>query len=285
MNNVCTQCPRACGARPGYCGAPERFHIARAALHHWEEPVISGSRGSGTVFFSGCNLGCVFCQNHEISLGRKGKEVSSQRLAEIFQELADAGAHNLNLVTASHYTEQLLPLLDAAPLPVVWNSSAYESVETLRTLAGKVAVFLPDFKFALPDVAGAYANAPDYPETAKAAILEMFRQAGPAKVENGLLTRGVLLRHLILPGNVENSLAVIDWVAETFAPGDVLFSLMSQYTPYRTLPHPELNRRLTKAEFIKVRNYMLKRGVTHGFWQSLSSAKEEYTPDFDFTGV
>lgn len=290
MEKKCSQCPRTCGCdranAVGFCGVKENFKIARAGLHVWEEPCISGSRGSGTVFFTGCNLGCVFCQNEEISARGKGKEITPRRLREIFAELAAQGAHNINLVTPTHYTEQLLPLLEDVPLPVVWNSSAYESVETLKKLEGKVAIFLPDDKFGLPSVARKYACAADYPEIAQAAILEMFRQRGPCRFdENGLLVSGVVLRHLILPENFENTVAVIDWVAEHFPHGEVLFSLMSQYTPYRELPYPELNRRLTKAEYIRARNYMLKKGIHEGFVQELSSAKEEYTPAFDLTGV
>lgn len=290
MEKLCSQCPRACGCDRvrgvGFCGTKENFKIARAGLHAWEEPCVSGTRGSGTVFFTGCNLGCVFCQNEEISAEYKGREITPERLKAIFAELAAQGAHNINLVTPTHYTEQLLPLLDDVPLPVVWNSSAYESVETLKKLEGKVDIYLPDLKFGLPEPARKYAHAPDYPEIAKAAILEMFRQRGPCRFDtDGLIVSGVILRHLILPENAENTLAVIDWVAEHFPHGEALFSLMSQYTPYRTLPYPELNRRLTKAEYIRARNYMLKKGIREGFVQELSSAKEEYTPAFDFTGV
>lgn len=230
-------------------------------------------------------MGCAFCQNHDISQKGKGKPVTPARLKEIFTELKEQGAHNINLVTPTHYTKQLLPLLDAIDLPVVWNSSAYESVETLQKLAGKVDIFLPDYKFADPILAAQLANAPHYPEIAKAAILEMFRQVGPYRMENGLLRSGLLIRHLVLPGKEANTRAVIDWVADTFSPGQVLFSLMSQYTPYRQLDDPDLNRRLDKREWIRARNYMKKKGITEGYVQDLSSAKEEYTPPFDFTGL
>ena len=230
-------------------------------------------------------MGCAFCQNHEISHQRKGKPTSPERLQEIFRELKKQGAHNINLVTPTHYTERLLPLLDNIDLPVVWNSSAYESVDTLKKLQGKVNIFLPDYKFADSALARQLAHAPDYPEIAKAAILEMYRQVGDYVMENGLLRSGVLIRHLVLPGKEENTRAVIDWVADTFSHGQVLFSLMSQYTPYRPLSDPDLNRRLDKREWIRARNYMKKKGITEGYVQDLSSAKEEYTPAFDFTGI
>ena len=251
----------------------------------WEEPCISGEKGSGAVFFSGCNLGCVFCQNRSISIGRQGRYVSKNRLREIFFELIEKGAENINLVTPTHYTAELAPLLYDIPVPVVWNSSAYENVDSLRQLENKVDIFLPDFKFAFSETAKKYASAPDYPEKAKAAIIEMFRQRGKYVIKNGKMQSGVIIRHLILPENLENTYAVIDWVADNFKKGDVLFSLMSQYTPYVQAPFPELNRRITKKEYILARNYMLKGGIDEGFVQELSSAKEEYTPAFDLTGV
>lgn len=286
---LCTMCPRACGVNRdtsvGFCGEKNEFRIARAGLHAWEEPCISGTRGCGAVFFTGCNMRCVFCQNSEISQKGMGKIVSAERLTQIFYELKAAGAHNINLVTPTHYICRLAPLLEDAPLPVVWNSSGYESVSSLRLLEGKVSVFLPDLKFSQKAVAQKYAGAPDYFEMAQKAIVEMFRQTGPYQKKNGLLVRGVLIRHLILPENMENTFGVIDWVSRTFRPGEVLFSLMSQYTPYTELPFEELNRRITKKEYITSRNYMLKKGITEGFVQELSSAKEEYTPAFDFSGV
>lgn len=263
---------------------PDTFLLARAAVHHGEEPCLSGDRGSGAVFFSGCNMRCVFCQNHEISQAGKGQAVSAQRLNEIFEELAAQGAHNINLVTPTHYTQALLPLLDGIALPVVWNSSAYESVEVLRQLAGKVDIYLPDMKFADAELAQQLAKAPDYPAVARAAILEMYRQVGPYVMADGQLRSGVLIRHLVLPGQLENTYAVIDWVADTFGTGQVLFSLMSQYTPYRALGG-DLDRPLDKREWIRARNYMKKRGITEGYVQHPSSARPEYTPPFDFTGL
>ncbi len=289
MENLCYACPRNCGAdrsvSVGACKVKNEFVIARAEKHFWEEPCISGQNGSGTIFFSGCNLGCVFCQNKEISAYPKGKTVSRERLLEIFNELKEKGAHNINLVTPSHYTSALKELLSASPLPIVWNSSAYEKVDSLALLDGLVQVYLPDFKFGTSECAKKYASAPDYPEIAKKAIKEMFRQRGPCKLENGMLLSGVLIRHLVLPENLESTYKVIDWVADNFAPGEVLFSLMSQYTPLPNLPFEELTRPINKKEYILARNYMLKKGIKNGFVQELSSAKQEYTPPFDLSGV
>lgn len=292
MSKLCNLCPRNCGANrekaTGFCGMGYAAVIARAAPHFWEEPCISGSRGSGTVFFAGCNLRCVFCQNHHISRSRAGKEVSTNRLREIYQALIAQGVHNINLVTAGHFLEPVLASLEPAlPVPVVWNSGGYESVEALRRLSGKVQIYLPDMKYSLTDPSARYSVAPDYPDVAKQAILEMFRQTGPYKLDNrGMMIHGVIIRHLVLPENAENTYGVIDWVTDTFRPGDVLFSLMSQFTPYGDLAeYPELCRRLTGEEYDAAVHYMHVRGLEDGFCQELSSAKEEYTPDFDLTGV
>lgn len=285
----CNICPRKCNIDrskfSGFCGVNENFKIARASLHFWEEPCISYKNGSGTIFFAGCNMGCIFCQNEDISHKTKGEYITKERLIEIFYELKNQGAHNINLVTPSHYTNKLSEILDKCPLPVVWNSSAYESANSLKLLKGKVDVFLPDLKYGDDLVALKYSKAQNYFETAKMAIQEMYAQVGKYKIVNGVIKKGVIIRHLILPDNLENTYKVIDWVTSTFKKGEVLFSLMSQYTPYRQLPFPELNRRLTKKEYILARNYMLKKGLTDGFVQELSSAKEEYTPAFDLTGV
>lgn len=230
-------------------------------------------------------MGCVFCQNEDISHQYKGMDVSPERLVEIFYELKEQGAHNINLVTPTHYTRELAQLLDKCPLPVVWNSSGYESKECLMLLKGKVDVYLPDFKYGIDSVAEKYSKAKNYVETAKEAIQEMYAQVGRYELVDGLIKKGVIIRHMILPDNLENTYKVIDWVSSVFKKGEVLFSLMSQYTPYRKLPYDELNRRITKKEYILARNYMLKKGLTDGFVQELSSAKEEYTPAFDLTGV
>lgn len=290
--SACTLCPRRCGADrekgPGYCGGGSLPRVARAAKHMWEEPPISGERGSGTVFFSGCSLRCVFCQNYEISLEDYGVEVTPKKLRKIFDRLVGEGVHNINLVTASHCVEGVLEALsEPLPVPVVWNSGGYESLETLKKLEGRVQIYLPDMKYSDPLLAARWSNAPDYPETARAAILEMLRQTGPYEMDaDGLMRSGVIVRHLVMPGALQNTFGVLDWVRDTFAPGEILFSLMSQYTPYRELPeYPELNRRLTAEEYAAAVAYMEACGIEDGFYQELSSAEEEYTPDFDLTGV
>ena len=290
---ICRLCPRNCGALrtategQGLCRMPETPLLARPALHHWEEPPISGTRGSGTVFFTGCPLGCVFCQNGDISQRNFGKPVTEERLWDICQELIAQGAHNINFVTPTHYAHVLASLLERPlPVPVVYNCGGYEKVDTLRALEGKVQIYLPDFKYLDPAAAQRYSGAPDYPEVASAAIQEMVRQTGPCQFdENGLLTRGVIIRHLILPGQVQGAKAVMDWVAETFPPHTVLFSLMSQYTPWGDLSQvPEVNRQLRRGEMRTAQDYMAALGLD-GFTQERTSAKEEYTPPFDLTGL
>ena len=287
----CTLCPRHCGADrttgKGRCRMPDRPVLARAALHHWEEPPLSGTRGAGTVFFSGCSLGCIFCQNDSISQQDFGKEISVARLREIFFELVEAGAHNIDLVNPTHYAHVVSEALtEPLPVPVVWNSGGYDRVEVLRALEGKVQIYLPDYKY--PDPAGAkkYAMAEDYPDVAREAIREMVRQTGPYQLdEEGILQTGVIIRHLILPGRLEQAKAVMDWVAETFPPHTVLFSLMSQYTPWgKADQYPELNRRLRKSEVRAAAAYMANLGLD-GFSQEESAAKAEYIPDFDLTGL
>ena len=245
-----------------------------------------GEHGAGTVFFSGCNLRCCFCQNGSISQGEAGKPITAQRLREIFRELIAQGAACLDLVTPTHFAPVILEALGEEDwdVPVVWNCGGYEKVETLKQLEGKVQVYLPDLKYALPEPAKRYSAAEDYFDWAAPAILEMFRQTGPYKIEKGLLTRGVLVRHLILPGELENTRRVIDWVAENFRPGDVLFSLMSQYTPQPGATG-KLARHVTRAEYRAAVAYMENCGIVDGFTQERTSAKEEYTPDFDLSGV
>ena len=289
---ICNLCPRRCGAERlpdkagGVCAMPSLPVAARAMLHQWEEPCLVGEHGAGAVFFSGCNLRCRFCQNGIISQEGYGKTITPQRLREIFRELVDQGAACLDLVTPTHFMDAVLEALgeESWPVPVVWNCGGYESVETLKRLEGRVQVYLPDLKYALPELAGDYSRAADYPEIARAAIWEMFRQAGPYQMENGQLKRGVLIRHLVLPGELENTKAVIDWVTETFHPGDVLFSLMSQYTPQPGAVG-KLARKVTKAEYRAAERYMADCGLTDGFTQERTSAKEEYTPDFHLQGI
>ena len=292
---ICNLCPRRCGAvhtaseGAGACGMPAGLVAARAMLHRWEEPCLSGTRGAGCVFFTGCNLGCVYCQNAPISQERFGKTISPARLREIFDELIARGAHCIDLVTPTHFTPWILEALEEPlEVPVVWNGGGYESVETLRTLQGKVQAYLPDLKYADAALAAALSNAPDYFETAKAAIDEMFRQTGPYRMgEDGILQSGVMIRHLLLPGRLENTRRVIDYVAARFRPGEVLFSLMSQYTPRPGVfgAADALARRVTLAEYRAAAEYMEACGIADGFLQEKSSAKEEYTPDFDLSGL
>lgn len=288
---ICTLCPRRCGAERtaeaggGFCRMPAGLRVARAMLHRWEEPPISGRNGAGTVFFSGCTLGCVYCQNGDISAGGFGKDISTARLREIFEELIGQGAHNIELVTPTHFLPWILPALTPRlPVPVVYNCGGYERVETLRTLEGLVDVYLPDLKYADGTLAAALSGAADYFPVACQAIREMFRQVGPYVLEDGLLTRGVVIRHLVLPGYLDNTRQVLDWIAETFGPGDVLVSLMSQYTPTNNMTG-RMARRVTAAEYRAAAAYMRNCGITDGFVQERTSAEEAYTPAFDGQGV
>lgn len=290
---ICRQCPRACGAERtqalsgGVCAMPELPVVARAALHFWEEPPISGTRGAGTVFFSGCNLRCVFCQNSVISQEGFGRPVTVERLGEIFRELIAQGAHNIDLVTPDHFAHAVAQALEPPlPVPVVWNTGAYCSVETLRALEGKVQVYLPDLKYLDPQRAERYSAAPDYPQVAVAAIREMYRQVGPCVFDaDGLLRRGVLIRHLLLPGGLREAKAVMDFVAAEFPRGSVCFSLMSQYVPLgRAEEYPEIFRKPRPSEIRSAGEYMAALGLA-GFTQEAASASGEYVPQFDLTGV
>lgn len=293
MEKACSICPRNCSALRGengggYCMSPALPRVARAAPHYGEEPCIGGSRGAGAVFFTGCNLRCVFCQNREISRGGPGRTLTVPELKELFLRLRDSGVSSLDLVTGTHYTPWIAEALSGLELgiPVVWNSSGYESVESLRQLEGLVQVYMPDFKYWKGDIARRYSAAEDYPAVAKAAIKEMYRQVGPYELdEEGLMRRGVLIRHLILPGQDLNAMDVMDFAAEEFPAGSVMFSLMSQYTPMPGLDkfpelqspiEPELNERLI--------SYMRRLGL-EGYWQESGSATEEMIPDFDLTGL
>lgn len=295
---ICSDCVRHCGVqRPdtlhgegvfGFCRCPRNPVVARAALHRWEEPCISGTRGSGTVFFSGCNLRCVFCQNYEISSGLQGREITVGRLRGIYGELIAQGAHNINLVTPGHYTEAILESLkEPLPVPVVYNSNGYDDLEQLRRLEGKIQIYLPDFKYAGNTLAERYSHAPDYFETASAAIQEMFRQCGPYVIGgDGMMKSGVIVRHLLLPGQVENTLRIIDYVAEHFQPGDILFSLMRQYVPHGDIRNfPELSRRVSDEEYEQVENYLFDSPIEDGFVQEEESASEDFIPVFDGSGV
>ena len=282
MDYICSDCPRRCGAERsdtksgGVCASPALPRVARAAPHFGEEPCISGSRGAGTIFFTGCNLRCVFCQNRAISRGGEGRAVSVEALRSMMLRLRDEGVHCIDLVTPTHCLRAVREALEGLELgiPVVWNSSGYESVDALRTLEGLVQVYLPDYKYSDAALAKRYSAAADYPEAASAAIREMFRQTGPYRMdEDGLLVSGVLIRHLILPGEIENSMGAIDFVSESFPPGSVLFSLMSQYTPIEGLEkYPALRRRVDPGENEHLIRYMRRCGLTDGYWQEISSA-------------
>lgn len=288
----CELCPRRCGAERtgekagGACRMPAGIVVARAMLHRWEEPVISGESGAGCIFFSGCSLGCVFCQNERISHENFGRAITGARLREIMEELIAQGAQCIDLVTPTHFTPWIREALeDPLPVPVVWNSGGYERVETLKTLEGKVQIYLPDFKYALERPARELSAAADYFEVTAAAVDEMVRQVGPYVIGgDGRMKSGVILRHLVLPGQMENTKRVIDYVSTHFAKGTVLFSLMSQYTPPPGAKGA-LARRLSAREYETAVQYMRDCGLTDGFCQELSSAKEEYTPEFDLRGI
>lgn len=291
---TCNLCPRKCNIKrkaladsgKGFCNMGENPVIARADLHFWEEPPISGNKGSGTVFFSGCNLQCVYCQNVKISRGKFGKEITVEELKEIYKELISKGAHNINLVTATHFADAVIKSLDTPlSVPVVYNCGGYESIETLRKLDGKINIYLPDMKYADNDLAIKYSKAPDYFETAQKAILEMYRQTGDYILDdNGIMQSGVIIRHLILPNHLDNTKRVIDWVKNTFKSGQVMFSLMSQFTPMDGCNTPLLDRRLTQNEYDEIEEYLFDSGIEDGFMQELSSAKEEYIPPFNLGG-
>ena len=293
--NVCTLCPRTCGVNreneTGFCGCGPVLKVARAALHQWEEPCISGSRGSGTVFFSGCTLKCCFCQNYQISCEGHGKEISVERLRDIFWELQDQGAHNINLVTATQYLPLVLKALDLAKprlaIPVVYNCGGYERVETIRALKGYVDIYLPDLKYKSPELSAKYSRAGDYFAVASQAIQAMAEQTGPLEWDqDGLLKCGVIVRHMVLPGAREDSISLLQWMAKELPRDSFLISIMSQYTPfYKSGEHREINRRITSFEYNKVVDAALSLGLDQGFMQQRSSAKEEYTPPFDLEGV
>lgn len=294
----CRLCPRECGAdrvnNVGFCGMKRGVRVARAALHQWEEPCISGDpddsgqTGSGTVFFSGCVMRCVFCQNHEVSAGGFGKDLTVERLAGIFLELQERGAYNINLVSPTPFVPQIIRALDIAKprlnIPVVYNTGGYERVETLRALEGYVDIYLPDVKYYSDDLAVELSQAPRYFETAMNAVGEMLRQTGRPQFSGDMLKKGVVVRHLVLPYHYRDSVEVIRRVGERFGK-DVLFSLMSQYTPFwKAKEIPRLNRRITTFEYRKALDAVYAAGL-EGFMQERSSAREEYTPDFDLTGI
>ncbi len=292
---ICNDCPRKCNIErkaladkgKGFCNMGENPVISRADLHFWEEPPISGTKGSGTIFFSGCNLQCCFCQNEKISRGKFGKEITVNDLKNIYKSLINKGAHNINLVTGSHFIEAISKSLqESLPVPVVYNCGGYESTEALKKLSGKINIYLPDMKYADNKLAKKYSKAPDYFETASAAIKEMYNQVGNYFInDDGIMESGVIIRHLIIPGQLENTKKVIDWVRDNFDNGQVLFSLMSQFTPIETCNIDSLNRRLTQEEYDEIETYLYNSGIEDGFIQELSSASEEYIPPFNIGEV
>lgn len=290
---LCNLCPRQCNALRnetqnigGVCSMPEKPVLARAALHFGEEPSISGKNGSGTVFFSGCSLHCVFCQNSVISENNKGKAVTINKLADIFKSLEAKGAHNINLVTPTQYVDAIIGALDIykPKIPIVYNSSGFENVETLKRLEKYVDIFLMDFKYIDEQKAKLYSFAFDYPEICKNALLECYRQQPKCIFEDGIMQKGVIVRHLLLPQSTRDAITIFDWVNKNLP--NAYFSLMSQYLPlYKAKNMPIINRKITSREYNKVVDYILSSGFENCYIQNISSATKEYIPDFDFTGI
>ena len=289
----CELCPRHCNIdrenKVGFCGESNKVRIARAALHEWEEPCISGENGSGTVFFSGCSLKCVFCQNYALSHENHGKEVSVEELSNIFLKLQDKKAHNINLVTPTHFVPQIIEAIKLARangliVPIVYNSSGYESVETIKMLNGYIDVYLPDFKYFSNELAKKYSRVSDYFENATAAVCEMFKQVGEFLLdENGMIKRGMVIRHLILPGCTEDSKMVIDHIYELFR-DKIFISIMNQYTPLKTVEKfPEINRKVTDEEYDDVVDFALSLGIENAFIQEGGAAEESFIPNFDLS--
>ncbi|MCM1187575.1 MAG: radical SAM protein [Lachnoclostridium sp.] len=297
LMSECTLCPRKChvnrmNGQTGYCGQGAEAAAARAALHFWEEPCISGQNGSGAVFFSGCNLKCIFCQNHEIATGQTGKPLSLRRLSEIFLMLQEKGAHNINLVTATHYIPQVCTAIIQAKsqglcIPIVYNTSGYEEVSSLKMLEGLVDIYLPDIKYYSPQLSAEYSHAPDYFEKASAALAEMVRQVGAPVFDasSGLMKRGVIVRHMILPENTKDSKKILRYLYETHK-NDIYVSIMNQYTPMpQVCSIPVLNRKVTEAEYLRVLHFAEKIGITQGFYQEGGTSSESFIPEFDYEGL
>ena len=292
----CLLCPRKCGinrstGQTGVCGVSSEIKVARAALHYWEEPCISGKRGSGAVFFSGCSLHCVFCQNREISDGKAGKVISKERLSDIFMELADKGANNINLVTPGQYIPDIVWAVNDAKsrgmkLPIIYNTSGYENVTELKLLEGIVDVYLPDFKYMDSTLSAMYSRAKDYPSVAKQALSEMVRQQPDVVIDNatGLIQKGVIVRQLLLPGHVNDAKAVLKYLYDTYH-DHVYISMMSQFTPIALKDYPEINRTVTRREYERLVDYALEIGITNAFIQEGDVAKDSFIPAFDCEGV
>ena len=292
---LCNLCPRNCNTdrdtSVGYCKMTNTVKISRAALHHWEEPCISAENGSGTVFFSGCNMGCVYCQNQDISHGGFGKEISVDRLAQIFVELQNKNAHNINLVTPTHYTPQIIKAVEIARknglfLPVVYNTSGYEKAENIESLKDTVDIYLPDFKYFSADTAQKYSFCADYPQRAKEAISAMVRQTGPCVFDDdGVIQKGTVVRVLVLPGLAEEAKSIIEYLYSTYG-DDIFISIMSQYTPCTNLEkYPEINRKLTQREYDDVVDFAVELGLENGFVQEGEAASESFIPPFNLEGV
>ena len=293
----CVLCPRAChvnrlAGQTGYCGQTAELMAARASLHYWEEPCISGTTGSGTVFFSGCNLRCVFCQNHNIALGKAGRVITTEHLVEVFLQLQEQGANNINLVTPTHFLPQIVIALEQAKcqglhLPIVYNTGSYESVDALRHLEGLVDIYLPDLKYLSAELSAAYSHAPNYYEAACTAIAEMYRQVGDPVIapDTGLMQRGVIVRHLLLPGQTKDSKKILRYLHETY--GDHIYiSIMNQYTPLPQVANIEaLNRTVTPEEYDRVLRFAERIGIERGFRQEGSAASESFIPEFDERGL
>lgn len=292
----CLLCPRKCGinrrtGQTGVCGVSSEIKVARAALHYWEEPCISGKRGSGAVFFSGCSLHCVFCQNREISDGKEGKVISKERLSDIFMELADKGANNINLVTPGQYIPDIVWAVNDAKsrgmkLPIIYNTSGYENVTELKLLEGIVDVYLPDFKYMDSMLSAKYSRAKDYPSVAKQALSEMVRQQPDVVIDDvtGLIQKGVIVRQLLLPGHVNDAKAVLKYLYDTYH-DHVYISMMSQFTPIALKDYPEINRTVTRREYERLVDYALEIGITNAFIQEGDVAKDSFIPAFDCEGV
>ena len=292
----CLLCPRKCGinrrtGQTGVCGVSSEIKVARAALHYWEEPCISGKRGSGAVFFSGCSLHCVFCQNREISDGKAGKLISKERLSDIFMELADKGANNINLVTPGQYIPDIVWAVNDAKsrgmkLPIIYNTSGYENVTELKLLEGIVDVYLPDFKYMDSTLSAMYSRAKDYPSVAKQALSEMVRQQPDVVIDDstGLIQKGVIVRQLLLPGHVNDAKAVLKYLYDTYR-DHVYISMMSQFTPIALKDYPEINRTVTRREYERLVDYALEIGITNAFIQEGDVAKDSFIPAFDCEGV
>lgn len=288
---ICNQCPRKCNidrdSKTGICGVNSEYKIARAALHYWEEPCISGEKGSGTVFFSGCSLKCVFCQNSVISDGCFGKEISEERLIEIFKELEDSGANNINIVSPTQYALQLADTFSKYKpgIPVVYNTGGYDSVESLKALDGLIDIYLTDMKYVSPSVSKKYSRAENYFEVCSKAVLEMRRQQPEDIFENGLMKKGMIIRHLVLPGNISQGMKMLDWVDENLS-NQTIISLMGQYMPCaKAADYPTINRKISKREYDTVILHAEKLGFENVYIQELDSSSQEYIPDFDLTGV